>query len=123
MHLSDAQADRAVGQIDHVIGIDRLGQPLPRDRHLRLVAELGRAAMEHEPLAGLELDDVVTQRPDPQLRSRQVLEDRHLASDAVGRGPDALGVLGVQLAAAVGEVEPGDVHPGFDQPHERLRIA
>jgi hypothetical protein len=103
--------------------VDRLGQAPPRDRHLRLVAELGGAAEQPQPLARLELDDVAMQRPDPQLRSRQVLKDRNLASDLVGRGADPLGVLGVELATAVREVEPGDVHPGLDQSHQRLRIA
>ena len=80
-------------------------------------------ADQHQPLPRLEIREVVLERSDPDLRSRKVLEDRDLATDFVGRGADAFGVLGVDLAVPVGEVQPRDVHPRLDHPHERVRIA
>ena len=122
---SHAQADRAVGEVDDVARDPRASaRPAQRDRHARR-RRRGRvgAAHEHEPLAGLELDAVVDERADAQLGPGQVLEDRHRATDGGRRRADARGVLGVQLAVAVGEVQPGDVEPGLDHPRERLRVA
>ena len=47
---------------------------------------------------------------------------RHLAPGARRRGPDPLGVLGVELAIAVREVQPGDVDAGLDDPPQGLGI-
>ena len=60
---------------------------------------------------------------DPQLRAGQVLEDRDRAAGAVGGVAHALRGLGVLLGAAVGEVQPGDVHPRVDHLDEDLGVA
>ena len=60
---------------------------------------------------------------DAQLRPGQVLQDRHLAAGAARGVAHALGGLGVLLGGAVGEVQPGDVHPRLDEPGEHLGFA
>ena len=121
--LLDAEADRAVGEIDDVVGIHALRQAGPRDRHPPAVAGIGGAAGEQEPLAGLELDPVLGERADAQLGPGQVLEDRHGATDGRRRRAYTRCVLGVHLAVAVREVQAGDVEPGRHHPRERFRVA
>ena len=72
---------------------------------------------------GLQLDDVLAQRADPQLRPGQVLQDRDRpprAAGGVAHAPDRLGVL---LERPVRVVQPRHVHPGLDHPQQRLRLA
>ena len=72
------------------------------------------AAEEGEPLAWLELDDVLSQRADAQLRPRQVLQDRHRAPGLPGGVAHAADRLCVLLERSVGVVQPGDVHARLD---------
>ena len=119
-----AQPHRAVGEVDHLAGPDRLGQPGPGDVHPPRVA-LGvvLAADERDLVAGLELGEPVDELADAQLRPRQVLQDRDLAPGAVGGVAHAARRLGVLLGAAVGEVQARDVHAGLDHPDEHLGLA
>ena len=116
----DSQPDPAVGQVDDVARNDRLDQARPADRHPTVVALLGRAAQQYQRIAPPQLCEVVLERPDPQLRSRQVLEDRDLTPSRAGRRPHPFGVLGVDLQVAVGEVQAGDVEPGLDHLNQYL---
>ena len=73
----DPQAHRAVGQVDHLVGADRVGQARPGDVHPAGVALLVvLAADERDVVARLELGDAVAELADAQLRAREVLEDR-----------------------------------------------
>src|SRR6202034_3641993 len=78
-HLPHAQSHRAVGQVDHGLRLERVGEAGAGDAHALGVAKaflaIARPAGERDAVAGLELDDVVAQRPDPQLWTRQVLQD------------------------------------------------
>ena len=74
-------------------------------------------------IAGLELGDPVVERPDAQLRPRQVLQDRDLAAGAAGRVAHQLRDLGVLLGGAVGEVQPGDIHPRLDHADQHLGVT
>ena len=78
---------------------------------------------ERQPLAGRELDDVLAQRADAQLRPGEVLEDRHRAPGPPGRVAHAANGLGVLLERSMRVVQPRDVHPRFDHAHERVRLA
>ena len=56
----DPQAHRAVGQVDHLVGVDRVGEPRPGDVHAARVALLVvLAADERHVVARLELGDAV----------------------------------------------------------------
>ncbi len=72
---------------------------------------------------GRQLDDVLAQRADPQLRPGQVLQDRDRAPDPPGGVAHAADRLGVLLERAVGVVQARDVHARLDHAHERLRLA
>ena len=74
-------------------------------------------------LARRQLDDVLAQRADPQLRAGQVLQDRDRAPGAARRVAHAAHRLGVLVERAVRVVQPRHVHAGLDQPHERLGLA
>src|ERR1019366_4595629 len=96
-HLGHAQPDRAVGEVEDRARLDRFGQAGPRDAHPPgIPRELLLTADEAEPLARRQLDHVLAQRPDAELWSGEVLEDRHRAPGAVGglaHAADRLGVL------------------------------
>ena len=70
-HRDDAQPYRAVGEIQDRVALDGVRQPAPGDAHVVGVAgELLLSARERQLLARRQLDDVLAQRPDPQLRAR-----------------------------------------------------
>src|SRR5262249_14654751 len=52
------------------------------------------------------------ERPEPDLRALQVLQDRDRPADPRLHRPDALDGLAVLDVGPVGEVEPGHVHAG-----------
>ena len=126
-HLTHAQAHRAVGEVDHGVRLQRVGEAGPGDAHVLGVAEallaVARPAGERDEVAGLQLDDVVAQRPDPQLRAGQVLQDRDRASRASRRVAHAADGLGVLVERAVGVVQARDVHPRLDHPQQGCRLA
>ncbi len=119
----DAQAHGAVGEVHHVAGRHRADQLRARDEHPLRRPESLAVAAEGDLVTGLELGDVVDERADPQLRSRQILQHRDGATGATGCVAHELDGLGVLLRRAVGEVQPRDVHAGRDHPHERVTIA
>ncbi len=122
--LEDAQAHRAVGEVDGLAGLDGGGEPVPADRHASRVAETGvGVGDERDGVAAAQQDLVVVEESDANLRPRQVLEDRHGAPGAAGRLPDHRRGLSVRLVRPVAEVQASHVHPGVDHPHERLGIA
>ena len=53
----------------------------------------------------------------------EVLQDRHGPAGAAGRVAHEARGVGVLLVRAVAEVQPGDVHPRRDHPHEDLRVV
>ena len=85
--------------------------------------DLLAAAGERQPLAGRQLDDVLAQRADAQLRPGQVLQDRHRAARAPGGVAHAADRLGVLLERAVRVVQPRHVHPRLDHAQQRLGLA
>ena len=107
--------------------LERVGEAGPGDAHVLGVAEallaVAWTAGERDAIAGLELDDVVAQRADPQLRAGQVLEDRHRASGAPRGVAHAVDGLGVLVERAVGVVQPRDVHPRLDHPQQGRGLA
>ena len=116
------QAHRAVGQVDHVAGLDGLGQLRPGDRHPPGVALLVGAAHQRQLVAGLELGHAAAQRPDPQLRARAGPGGSPPARPARSAAlAHPLGGGGLLLARAVGEVQPRHVHARLDHPGERSR--
>ena len=119
----DPQPDRAVGQEDLLSLRDCARQARPRDRHPPGVALFLAAAVERDLRAVGQVGDPVAQRADPHLRAGQVLEHRDLAADAARGVADPLDRLRVLVARAVREVEPRDVEPGLDHPHEHVRLA
>ena len=121
-HRLDAQADGAVGEVHDVAGGHRGAELGARDVQPRRRAEPFVAADERHVVAGLELGDVALERADAHLRAGQVLEDRDGAAGAAGGLAHAAGGLGVLLGGAVREVQPRDVHPRVDHPHEGLGI-
>jgi hypothetical protein len=70
----------------------------------------------------LQLGDVAAQLADPQLRPRQIAEDRHLAPSPLGRCADRLDGARVALAVGLGEVEAEDVGAGLDQAGQHLLV-
>ena len=119
-----AQADGAVGQVHDLVVVHAVGQAGPGDRHPpRVALEAVGAAHEGQVVAGLELGDAVDERADPQLRARQVLQDRDLAAGAAGGVAHQPRGLGVLLGGAVREVQPRDVHARLDHAHEHLGVA
>ena len=118
--VADPQPDRAVGEVDELV-LAQIGDagPLHRDR---VAVPLDLIRGEGHVHAGLELGDVAAQRADPQLRPRQVAEDRHLAPDPLGGGADVGDRLRLPLGPGVGEVEAEDVGPGRDQPLQHRRL-
>ena len=92
-HLGDPQAHAAVGEVDHLARLERLGQSGPRHRHPALVALLLGAAHDREPLPRLDLGHPAAQRADAQLGSREVLEDRHRPAGPLGGLAHPLGGL------------------------------
>ena len=122
-HRDDPQPHRAVGQVQDRALLDRVGQTGPGDAHLvRVARALAVPAEERQPLAGSELDDIFAQRADAQLGAGQVLQDRDRAPRAAGRVAHAADGLGVLLERSVRIVQPCDVHPGIDHPHQRLQL-
>ena len=120
----DAQADGAVGEVDDVVGIDRArpGRPTtPTSARRRRGRSVPQTSTSRSP--GLSSTRSSSSAPMRSLgpgRSWRIATGRPTAADG---GAHALGVLGVHLAVAVGEVQPGDVEPGRDHPRERLRVA
>jgi hypothetical protein len=121
--LLHAQADGTVGEVHDVARRHRRDELGSRDAHATRRAGAVLAAGERHHVAGLELDEVVLERPDAQLRTRQVLQDRDRPAGATGRLADAPGGVRMPLLVAVREVQPRHVHPGVDHPGERLAVA
>ena len=120
----DPQADGAVGEVHDLVALDRRGQAGVGDEQPRGVTLTAvGSAHERGRVAGLELHDAVAELADPELRAREVLQDRDLAAGATGGVADPARGFRVLVRAAVGEVQPGDVHPGFDHSGEHLGIA
>jgi hypothetical protein len=122
-HRDRAEPHRAVGEVEHLVGVHRLGEAGPRDRHPLRVALAVAPAHEDDVVARLELRDAVPQAPDAQLGSRKVLQDGHLAPGPPRGLPDPLRRLRVLLRRSVREVQPGDVHPRLDHAGEHLGVA
>ena len=86
-------------------------------------AFLAGPARERDEVAGLQLDDVIAQRADPQLRAGQVLQDRHRAPGTAGGVAHAVDGLGVLVERPVRVVQPRDVHPRLDHLQQGLGLA
>jgi hypothetical protein len=123
-HRLRAQPDGAVGQVEHLAGLDRVGEALPGDRHVPRVAldALVGPARERHDVARLELGHAVAQLADAQLGAGEVLQDRDRPSGAARGRPDALGRLGVLLVRAVREVQARDVEARLDHLDQDLGI-
>ena len=115
----DPQFHRPVGQEDRVAGADVVGEGgVARRQPLRGSGRFGDA--DHQAGAAGQHGGAAGEPADPQLRALEVGQDAHGPAGGVGRGAH-LGVgVGVSLLVAVGEVEPGDVHPGRDQGGDAL---
>ena len=88
-----------------------------------VAAAVAVAAHERQRVAGPSSTMSSRSLPMRSFGPGQVLQDRDGAAGAARRLAHALGDLGVLLGAAVGEVQPRDVHPRLDHPHEDLGVA
>ena len=124
-HLRHAQADRAVGEVEHVALVHELREAAPGHRQALGGARPPRSGVSTTLGAAAELRHAVAaHRADPQLGPRDVAEDRHLAAGALGGGADQLRPSRrARSAVAVGEVEPRHVHPGLDHLLEHVGLA
>ena len=115
---ADAKTDRAVGEVEDLVRLERRRKAFPGDRHPRRVPDAFGATLERDHAAWMKLRDAVAQGADPQLRPGKVLEDRDRMAGTPGRVAHALGRLGVLLERPVRVIESRDVHPGLDQLEE-----
>jgi len=90
-----AQAHGTVGEVDDRARLDGLRQLRPGDRHPPVIADDLAAALERQALARRQLDEAVAHRADPELWSRQILQQRDGAPHALGRRAHARGRLGM----------------------------
>ena len=121
--VGHAQAHRAVGEVDDLLGAHRGGEPVPaHGEHLVRALGLLVAAADHDRAAGREIGDLVAHRADAQLRAREVLQDGQRTASAAGGGAQPLEGLGVLVGRAVGEVQPGHVHARLDHRDERVGV-
>jgi hypothetical protein len=88
-----------------------------------LVADSFLPAAERQGVAYAQLDHVVDERADAQLRPWKILQEGDRPAGSLARRAYSVGVLGVLLVGGVGEVEAGHVHAGFDHAHENFGIA
>ena len=122
VHAVDTQAHGPVGQVEHVACVHELREARPRHGEAGGVALHGLSREDHARVAR-ELSHAAGHWSDAQLGPRQVTEDRHLTTHRLAGGTDRRGGLCMALLRAVGEVEPGDVHTGRDQPLEHGRLG
>src|ERR1700733_6337455 len=87
------------------------------------IADLLLATAECDLVSWLELDYVLAQWADAQLRPRQVLQDRYRTPRAPGGVAHAAYRLLVLCQRAVGVVQPRHVHAGTHHREQRLRLA
>ena len=104
--LDDAQAHRAVGEVEDVARLDgasarpaqAIDMPLARRRRRAVGAADGRRRRRRRAARRCRR----ASGADAQLRTREVLQDRHRPPGAAGRVAHALGGLGVLLVACRG---------------------
>ena len=112
----DLELDDAVVEQQHIAGFQIVGQAEIADPHLALVAEgRVRAGDQVEAFALAQLDTVVGELLDPDLRPRQVGEDADLTPRARGRFPHRLGARRLRGRIAMGKIEAYHVHAGGKQ--------
>ena len=105
------QLDQTVGQQDAVAGMEILEQAGVIDGDAFGGSEQLFAG-QGQPLAGLQLHRLPRAQPaGADLRARQVGDDGHGAADARGEFPQQLDGPAMIAVLAVGEVQPGYVHP------------
>ena len=125
LHLAGAdrqhpQLHRPVGQEDRVARADVVGQCGVRRR--QAVGRPGGAGhADHQPGAAGQQGHPAEQAADAELGPLQVGQDADGPPGGVGGGPHMGIGVGVLVVVAVGEVEPGDVHPGADEGGDALR--
>ncbi len=124
VHRGDLQADQAVIQQQGVADGDIAGQAGIADANAAGIA--GRcigAAVQDEPLAGLERDRAVGETLDADLRAAQVAEHGDFPvqrGGGIAHQPAAAPVL---VGIAVGEVDAHDIDPGIEQAAHPLRAV
>ena len=112
----DAQANRPIGQVDDVLGVDRAGEAAParptsaRRRPSSFRRRIGGRASRRASARPMSPSSA----PIRSFGPGQILEDRTWRPTWPRPRADPLDVLGMQLAIAVGEVQAGDVEPGLD---------
>ena len=110
---------QAVVDQDHLVRPDLLVQILIGDGHLMLVA--GHVLRgEDEAVAGVQGDGAVGKGADTDLRALGVQDGGHRAADGVPDGVEPVQPLQMLLMGAMGEVEPGGIHPGADEPADHF---
>ena len=120
--LAHPEPDRPVGEIDHVVGLDRGGQPRPRDGD-RVPAVAGPVGGQGQVLPVAQVHHVALDVSEPDLRPGDVAQQADLAARLLGGRARHLHQPRVVLARAVGEVEPQDVRADRDQAAEDLRVV
>ena len=111
------ELDDAVGQLDVVPGPEVVGEPRVGGDGAGGVTLVGgvRAAEEPERRPRLDGRRAAGERAEPDLRPRQVGEDRDLPTGRAGRVPDGRDACRVLGRRAMGEVEARDRHPGVEE--------
>ena len=121
--LAHPQADRAVREVDHVVGLDRGRKPGPGDGE-RVAAVRRPVRGERQDLAVAQVHHVALDVAEPELRARGGRPAGRPRGPRASRGlARHLDQPRVVVARAVREVEPQDVGADLDQAGEDLRVA
>ena len=113
--LVDAQLDQSVGEQDARALFDVFSQGLEGGAHQRRRAR-HLARRDGEPVAGLEQHGLmILEQAGANLGPLQVAQDAQRLALFLAHLADLLDDGGLALVAAVGKIEPDDVHAGADQ--------
>ena len=112
----DVEADQAVCQ-QHAMTGENVGEELVVADWDDVALARDRYPARVDLVALLETDGTCGKLADPQLGALDILEDGDRSAGLLGCLPNPSGQRSMELVITVGEVEPSDIHPGFDETH------
>src|SRR6185503_2001859 len=120
VRVFDAQFDQTVREQQAIARFDALGETGEGRRDVPGTAD-AIAGRNDERIASRERNGPsALEEPGPDLRSREILQDGHVASGSIGGAPDACDGCRVGLMRSMGKVEPDDVDTSLDHRVEHL---
>src|SRR3990172_2095682 len=122
IRLEYLELDQAIVDQDLIAGVDLGGQAVIVDRR-DPVCPLHLAGGQCELITGVDRHRAATKQAQTNLRTLQVLQDRHRPVFLDGELPPRADRLAMLFQGSVREVQPGHVHSRIDQSREHLRLA